>query len=691
MTRQRMLRRPTPMARPRGSTLHWVRTPLMRAHLLFLLAATTYVLFQHPQAVGPVLLIACTAVIAELAPSSMRRFFLGEALLLISGVVSFMWAWDVDTLPLDHHAPIHAITLESFQGWIRMVFVAWLLVPSRPGYLRWFAGLCGVELALRSRDVADGTGLLLLLVPTAVIALAWDAHLRVATLRPDDVQVGRSIRATMLRWNGALIAIICVAALAFGIYTSEHHGGGTGANLPTISLPQTKENFAGLNQSMHLGDNNFTDQNPIITAKLTTEQNLPEATYYLRALTLPNLDIEGAAISWKAEQDAPLEFPPRPILHSAHDTRMATLYRRADNQPVVLMPDGSSRVGLEDMRGDVDGNLYRPGLGEITTRYQVDMGAEIHPLPQSQQALDVRYLRIDNQLARRLERELQAIGLWRQLEPQHAANAITSFLRSRCSYHLGDLPDPEPARGGQILTFLFDSKATNRIGHCQFFATAAVLLMRTAGHPARCVVGYASNEVDGNEVLFRGANAHAWAEYQVTVGDATYWRRFDPTPPSHLALRAPSGEGIDAENPFGDEDVPDANEVEAEFKGWRQIFYWTAGIALLVLFSWLVWRLNRGQIKSPRERQLNKSTEQLVSCALQLGISVNPHTSLSTLAEAIQEHTGVDLQECLRAHLAARFAKGPMPPPWPIAQLKEAIKAKRLAGKNSPRELAPLA
>jgi hypothetical protein len=78
-----------------------------------------------------------------------------------------------------------------------------------------------------------------------------------------------------------------------------------------------------------------------------------------------------------------------------------------------------------------------------------------------------------------------------------------------------------------------------RYGHCEYFATASVLFLRTIGIPARIVLGYRGggyNEV--SQVLeVREANAHAWVEAYIPHQG---WLSFDPTPvtirPTHPSL-----------------------------------------------------------------------------------------------------------------------------------------------------------
>lgn len=91
-------------------------------------------------------------------------------------------------------------------------------------------------------------------------------------------------------------------------------------------------------------------------------------------------------------------------------------------------------------------------------------------------------------------------------------------------------------RSGQapIDDFLFVHKS----GHCELFATAMVLMLRSEGIPARLATGFLGAERNPLEdfLIVRQNNAHAWVEaYLPEVG----WRIFDPTPPSGRPSIAP--------------------------------------------------------------------------------------------------------------------------------------------------------
>ena len=114
-----------------------------------------------------------------------------------------------------------------------------------------------------------------------------------------------------------------------------------------------------------------------------------------------------------------------------------------------------------------------------------------------------------------------------------------------------------PALGAQpVDEFLFET----RRGFCEHFANAFVVLMRSAGVPARVVLGYQGGElnpVDGTLVV-RQSDAHAWAEVWL---ERRGWVRIDPT-----AAAAPKriNEGLVASLPAGDP-LPFIARVDAQW------------------------------------------------------------------------------------------------------------------------------
>ena len=100
---------------------------------------------------------------------------------------------------------------------------------------------------------------------------------------------------------------------------------------------------------------------------------------------------------------------------------------------------------------------------------------------------------------------------------------LEQHLLTRYSYTLDFL-----GRSGEspIEDFLF----VYRSGHCELFASAMVLMLRSQGIPARLVTGFLGAELNPIESYYvvRQQNAHAWVE---AYTESRGWRIYDPTPP----------------------------------------------------------------------------------------------------------------------------------------------------------------
>jgi transglutaminase-like putative cysteine protease/uncharacterized protein (DUF58 family) len=114
-----------------------------------------------------------------------------------------------------------------------------------------------------------------------------------------------------------------------------------------------------------------------------------------------------------------------------------------------------------------------------------------------------------------------------------AARAIEGWLARTRSY---SLDSDAGSRDDPLAAFLFDGMA----GHCEYFASAMVVLARAAGIPARFVTGYLRGETNrfNRQYLVRQSDAHAWVE---VFFPGAGWIAFDPTPPAGRAVRDERG------------------------------------------------------------------------------------------------------------------------------------------------------
>jgi len=103
------------------------------------------------------------------------------------------------------------------------------------------------------------------------------------------------------------------------------------------------------------------------------------------------------------------------------------------------------------------------------------------------------------------------------------ARAVEHALRRGYGYTL-QLPDrlvPDP-----LAYFLFSRKK----GHCEYFASAMAVMLRSLGIPARLATGFQSGVYNSISDLWlvRASDAHSWVEAWIPGHG---WTTFDPTPP----------------------------------------------------------------------------------------------------------------------------------------------------------------
>jgi len=123
-------------------------------------------------------------------------------------------------------------------------------------------------------------------------------------------------------------------------------------------------------------------------------------------------------------------------------------------------------------------------------------------------------------------------GRIKALAGQLASGAASPYeIASRVEKHLGtgfsySLDMQASANESALDHFLFTRKA----GHCEYFASAMVILLRLAGVPSRMVNGFTSGEWNdvGEYFIIRQKHAHSWVEAFLP---GRGWVVFDPTPP----------------------------------------------------------------------------------------------------------------------------------------------------------------
>ena len=227
-----------------------------------------------------------------------------------------------------------------------------------------------------------------------------------------------------------------------------------------------------------------------------------------------------------------------------------------------------TRNGLGLVYAEVDGDWmqYKAEFGESIGHYAAPL-PEDSVLPPAEQASFAR-----------VARELGLHGL-------APAQAVDRVMRHFAGYTYSVWRDAPPPVG---ITPLADFLTRTRSGHCEYFAAAAALLLRTAGVPTRYATGYAVMEYSALEQAWvvRARHAHAWTRAWVDGR----WIDLDPTPPDWF------GEESSRLAPLW-EDVADLFRWAAYRWSQREEFEasdaWWGVLALLVAI--LAWRLLRGK------------------------------------------------------------------------------------------------
>ncbi|XHS77758.1 transglutaminaseTgpA domain-containing protein [Burkholderiaceae bacterium UC74_6] len=126
--------------------------------------------------------------------------------------------------------------------------------------------------------------------------------------------------------------------------------------------------------------------------------------------------------------------------------------------------------------------------------------------------------------ARALRAEPRFAALDDGARPQALADALMEHIKT------GDyIYTLSPGRYGETTPHVIDEFwFDRRLGFCEHFAAAFVVIMRAAGVPARVVTGFQGFDAEPQDDwwIVRNSNAHAWAEYWAP---GRGWQRADPT------------------------------------------------------------------------------------------------------------------------------------------------------------------
>ena len=270
------------------------------------------------------------------------------------------------------------------------------------------------------------------------------------------------------------------------------------------------------------------------------------------------------------------------------------------------------------------------------------------------------------------------------------ANAVSRHFQSGFEYSL-ELPSP----GGRdpIIYFL----STRHAAHCEYFATATSLLLRSVGVPTRYVTGYIADEKSDEEEYWiaRNRDAHAWVE--AYDDENQRWFAVESTPGRSYQTAQRADNSASAAS----DDLTTGDETSNNQAGnwWRRASLWFgsvngtdpvilvlrfAQLPLLGLLTFTLWVRHRRSVSRVGDHDDKYSWRQLAKVERQLrqkhALQREPSETLHQFARRVDESAGGQssgqpphasderrrLSEWLRQYAVARY-QGMRPPEFHVA------------------------
>jgi len=177
---------------------------------------------------------------------------------------------------------------------------------------------------------------------------------------------------------------------------------------------------------------------------------------------------------------------------------------------------------------DSAGDVYNPARNYSQLRYEgVSLLPESRPLKartagtEYPDSIQSKYLQLPENLDPRIPQLARKITAAAD-NPFDKSVALESYLRRNFGYTLNLAGKP---RADPLAQFLFVTRA----GHCEYFASAMAVMLRTLGIPSREVNGFLPGEFNdlAGDYIVRASDAHSWVE---AYFPGSGWITFDPTP-----------------------------------------------------------------------------------------------------------------------------------------------------------------
>ncbi|MEQ6916358.1 DUF3488 and transglutaminase-like domain-containing protein [Halomonas aquatica] len=473
----------------------------------------------------------------RLGGSMLRQLFIGQCLVLALHL-AWMPAWLVALalavagyrfLQLRSRLPRAGVVLRLAAVGV-LVLALWLQFGTLGNMDALIGLLLGVYLLklLETQDRRDARIVVLIgLVATTVaflhdqgILMAAGALLAVAWLLQSLVWLagGSRLRQT---WRETAWLLVLSAPLMTLLFVSFPRLG------PLWSMPQMDRASTGLSDEISPGDIAELSRSARRAFRASFEGPEPNpGERYWRVYTLSHFD----GIRWsRATPDqlsATLERPVGAFVSQGVRSPWQAPETARFSVELLLEPDsrpwrpslGTPLATETPQRYLADGTLE--GLSALSSRGLLTLDSSGAP-PANPDPAGSRWHRLLPVDANPRTRAL-AERLWRESDNDPDAYLEAMMARFGESPYRYTLTPPRLVGEHRVDDFLFDSQA----GYCSHYASAAAVMARMAGIPARVVAGFLGGErhPDGHFTV-RDYDAHAWVEVWREGG----WRRLDPT------------------------------------------------------------------------------------------------------------------------------------------------------------------
>jgi hypothetical protein len=349
----------------------------------------------------------------------------------------------------------------------------------------------------------------------------------------------RSRRFGISVWALALAAVLVFSYFGQrGIGELQQYNGGYIARLLAQFMRQWADPMQSTTAIGQIGELKLSAR---IVIRLQTKNGEPPPVY-LREASYRNYHSEKQ--DWLAGSPRS-EFDNNPVAPERDQTTWILLPGKTNTASVNIachlyggksllpLPTGCGR--LENLNAyllhrNSEGAVLAEGPGLVIFDALYGPGATIDVAPdENLTATNLDFLVPTNEIAA-LDSVISEMNISGANEEQKLL-AVQNFFAGKFTYSLWQGPDKLATTNETSLTrFLLHSRS----GHCEYFATATVLLLRELGIPARYAVGYAVHETSRHGYVVRERDAHAWC--LVWNERTKTWEDFDTTPASWVAI-----------------------------------------------------------------------------------------------------------------------------------------------------------